>query len=145
MTTITFPSNTAEIIDSIRGAIGRDVYFYTEEKIPCSACDLDPVTDTSLNSFCLVCSGLGYTYTYEYTQVSGHVTHNPQDVMKWTAGGQLYEGDCRVQIKFTEEYKTLVEGASYVIVDGDKYDVHKKIYRGVPSINRILIDLKQRP
>lgn len=142
---ITFPSNTTEIIDSIRGAIGRDVYFYTESKIPCSACDLDPVTDTSLDSFCPVCSGLGYQYTYEESTISGHVIHNPQDMMKWTSGGQLYEGDCRVQIKYTLANDAIVNSATRVNADGDNYTIHKKIYRGVPEINRILLDLKQRP
>jgi len=141
---ITFPTNTTEVIDAIRSAIGREVTFYAEYSVPCSACTLDPVTNTSTNSFCLVCSGEGYVITYSGTTLTGHVTHYPSEIMQWSTGGQYIEGDCRVQIKYTPANITVVDTASYAIIDGKKFDVRKKIMRGFRELNRILIDLIQR-
>lgn len=141
---IVFPENTEEVIDAIRNAIGRDVLFVAEVKVPCSACSIDPVTNTSTNSFCLVCSGVGYIITYSGATISGHVTQGQTDYMQWTPGGQYYDGDCRVQIKYTPENITIIDNASYVMVDDQKFDIRKKTFRGVKNLNRILLDLIER-
>ncbi len=141
---ITWPSDTKVIIDAIRAVIGRPVNFYTEIKTPCSACSIDPITDTSTNSFCLVCSGVGYVIVYSGTTISGHVTQGPIDGMRWATGGQYYDGDCMVQIEYTPSNITVVDNASYVIVDNKKFDVRKKILRGVKNINRIILDMIER-
>ena len=142
---ITFPSNTTEIIDDIRGAIGRPVSFYSiSNETVCSAgCILDPVTNTSTNSFCPVCSGNYYIYTYSGVTVSGHVFWNSSDLMNWPSAGFTFEGECRVQIKYTQELLSLVDNTEYVIVDGKKMTIRNKAYRGVPNINRIILYLDQ--
>jgi hypothetical protein len=141
---ITFPSDTKNVIDAIRTAIGRPVTFVSESKIPCSACSIDPTTDTSVNVFCLSCSGVGYIITYSGIIISGHVTQGPIDGMQWATGGQYFDGDCRVQIEYTQSNITVVDNATYVVVDNKKFDVRKKILRGIKEINRILVDLIER-
>lgn len=143
--TIIWPDNTPSIIDDIRGAIGRPTTWYTvATKTPCDVCGLDPITDTSLDSFCPSCNGLGYLYTYSGTTITGHVTWAFSEQLGWTAGGWQYEGDCRVQIKHTPENVTIVENVEWVDVDGKDMQVTKKTLRGVPTINRILVDLIER-
>lgn len=133
-----------EVVDAIRAAIGRPVIFVAEIKTDCPACNLDPITDTSTNPFCLVCSGVGYLIVYSGTTISGHITQGPTDYMQWFVGGQLKDGECRVQIEYTPGNITVVDNAVYAMIDGTKFDVRKKILRGVKAINRILVDLIQR-
>jgi len=140
---IVFPTNTKDIIDDIRTAIGRNVTFYSENKSKCSSCDLDPVTDTSTNSFCPVCSGVGYLYTYSGMDILAHVTWSPSDIMQWSQGGQYFEGDCRVSVEYTVGNLATVEASKYVVIDTKRLKVLKKMFRGVKDINRILIDLKE--
>lgn len=140
MTTITFPSNTKTIIDSIRTAIGRDVTFYTESETVCSACSRDPVTHNSTNPFCTVCSGIGYIYTWSGEAVVAHITWGGVDTLNWQVGGQMMEGDVRLQIEYTPYNLNLVNTVDYVVVDTRKVEISKKILRGVKPINRILLD-----
>lgn len=139
---ITFPSNTEDIIDAIRGAIGRNVTFVEiTERTPCPVCGIDPVTNTAIDPFCTTCSGYGYLYTYSGTTISGHVTWGHSELLNWQTGGQLDDGECRVQVKYTVANADLVENASWVEIDGRKMQKVKIILRGVPAINRILVDL----
>lgn len=140
---ITFP-DTTDTVDAIRNAIGRPVTFYTQNKVPCSACSIDPITDTSVNSFCTVCSGVGYIVTFSGVSISGHITHAPAEQMQWVTGGQLVDGDCRVQVKYSPETFAMLEQVSYASIDGSTFDVRKMMLRGTPTVNRILIDFIQR-
>ncbi len=143
--TITWPSNTVEIIDEIRYAIGRNVTFYVvDSSTPCPVCDIDPVTNTSIDPFCLTCSGVGYLYTYSGVAVSGHVTWAFSELLSWQSGGKQFEGDCRVQVKYTVANLDAVENSKWVEVDGKQMFVIKKTLRGVQPINRILVDLIER-
>jgi hypothetical protein len=137
---ITFPQNTEITIDAIRSAIGRDVTFYTEERVPCSACGIDTVTDTSTNPFCNVCSGRGYVITLSGTDVLAHITHGPLEVLGWETGGQLREGEVRLQVKYTVVNWNLVTLSKYVTVDDVNYTIRNKIKRGVPQLNRIILN-----
>lgn len=137
---ITYPQNTTEIIDAIRSAIGRDVTIYTEERVVCSACGIDTVTDTSINPFCTTCGGIGYIITLSGADINAHVTHGPLDNLGWETGGQLLEGDVRLQIKYTTVNWNLVSSSKYITVDGVRYIVRNKIKRGVPQLNRIIIN-----
>lgn len=141
MITITYPSNTVEAIDSIRGAIGRDVIFYIPVTTTCSACSYDPVNDTSTNSFCPVCSGEWYIYSYSGISISGHITWGHSDQLGWVSAGQMVDGDCRVQIKYTSANLNTANTAKFLAVDGKKMKVNRQILRGVKEINRILLDL----
>lgn len=140
---IVFPSDTGEVIDAIRLAIGRNVTFYSEHKVPCSACSIDPITNTSINSFCTVCSGVGYVVTLSgYTELA-HITHNPQDIVKYTPGGSYVDGDCLIQTKYTSAIMTIVNRSKFVNVDGTMYTIKTKTPRGFP-LNRVIFLLKER-
>ena len=141
---IVFPTDTYETIDAIRGAIGRDVDFYVPTLSGCPVCDLDPVTNTSTDSFCDVCSGVYWIKTYSIITLSGHVTWGPADVLQWYPGGKMDDGDCRIQIKYTTENDTTVEDVDYVVVDNRQVEIKRVTPRGVPSINRLLLDCVER-
>lgn len=144
MTIITWPSTTKEIIDDIRTAIGRVITFYTETVSGCSVCSLDPISNESTDSFCPSCSGLYWIPVLTTSGILAHITWGSSESLNWVSGGQLFEGDCRVQIEYTPEHITVVDTSAYVEVDGKKMDINKKILRGVQPLNRILLDLKER-
>lgn len=131
------------MIDEIRDAIGRNVTFLIEEKEDCPTCTLDPNTLTSTDSFCPTCSGKGYIITLSGVITKAHITWGPADVMNWSTGGQYIDGDCRIQIEYIPENVTITDTAKYVDVDGKRLTIRKKIFRGVPSLTRILLDLKE--
>jgi hypothetical protein len=128
------------VIDDIRGQIGRDVTFYVATLSGCQICTLDPVTDTSTDSLCSGCDGKYWIPIYNGTTVTGHITWGNADLLDWRTGGQLFEGDCRVQVKYTITNLGLVDSAEYLKVDNKTLEIKSKILRGVPSINRILLD-----
>lgn len=142
---ITFPNNTKNIIDNIRGAIGRYVEFVTVLEEDCATCQTDPITHQSLDSWCPTCSGVGYVYTYSGAFIEAHVTHAPAEMLQWSTGGQYFEGDCRVQIEYTPANVTILGITDHVVVDGQNYDIRKQMLRGVPAVNRILVDLIEKP
>lgn len=142
--TIYWPSDTKTIIDDIRGAIGREVTFQVRTVSGCSLCTLDPISNESTNSFCPSCSGLYWIPVYSGADILAHITWGQSDEMNWKSGGQIYEGDCRIQIEYTPENITIVDTSDYVEVDGKKMDIRKKILRGVQALNRILLDLIER-
>jgi len=141
--TISFPDDTENTIDAIRNAIGRYVTFVTVSATACTAsgCGLDPVTNTSTNSFCTTCSGLYWIPNLSTYVVKAHVTWGNADQLNWVTGGQFFEGDCRIQVKYTPELLAEIERTDHVLVDNKKFEMQSKIYRGVPEINRVLIDL----
>lgn len=128
------------VVDNIRGTIGRAVTFYVPTYSGCSVCSLDPVTNTSTDSLCPTCSGLYWIPTYSGTTVSGHITWGNADLLDWRTGGQLFDGDCRVQIKYTPTIAGVVNSTEYLTVDAKKLEIKSKILRGVPAINRIILD-----
>jgi hypothetical protein len=144
MTTIVFPENTEEVIDGIRDAIGRPTEWQTVTLSGCYLCELDPTTNTATDSFCPVCSGLYWIPTYTTTIISGHVTWGYSEQLGWVTGGQLAEGECRVQIKYTVANLDVIENAKKIFVDGKEMQMEKKTLRGVQNINRILIDLNEK-
>jgi|WetSurMetagenome_2_1015567.scaffolds.fasta_scaffold642257_2 hypothetical protein len=142
MTNIIFPDQT-ETIDKIRNAIAREVDFFIPSFITCSACSLDPVNNSSTDSFCPVCSGSYFIPTYEEVPVTGYISWGFSEQLGWNRGGQIAEGDCRVQIKYTETNISLVENAEYLHVDHRKMKITKQTLRGTPTLNRILLDLQE--
>lgn len=135
------------MVNAIRDVIGRNVTFwYIASTSECAEpnCSLDPVTNTSTNSFCPVCSGHYYIYTYSGEDINAHVTWGFSEQLGWVTGGQLDEGECRVQIEHTAHNVYVVDNAKWVTVDGRIMQIVKKLYRGVQSINRILIDLIEK-
>lgn len=140
---IVFPQTT-EIIDAIRSGIGRDAIFYTPNTVDCPTCEINPITNLSLDSFCPTCSGLGYIYTYSGYSILAHITHNPAEIQQYTSGGVTIEGDLRLQIKYTLQNEDIVSRTSYVLVDNKEYEIKKKTYRGFRDINRMLLDCIER-
>ena len=132
------------IIDDIREHIGREVTFVTATLSGCPVCDLDPVTDTATDSFCPVCSGVYWIKSFINTSVSGHITWGDVDQLNWYSGGQRFDGDARVQVKYTNSMITILDDLEHVVVDGKIMEVQSTIPRGVPSLNRILIDLIEK-
>jgi hypothetical protein len=141
---IVFPSDTTEVIDGIRFAIGRLVDFITPTYSGCSVCTLNPITNESTDSFCPVCSGMYWIETDKITSVSGFVTWKPDGILNWVSAGKLFEGDCAVQIKYTPENVALAKTDTTVLVDGKEMQVFSVTPRGVPEINRLIIALKER-
>lgn len=127
----------------MRAAIGRGVNFVTKVKTDCPVCDIDPFTGNSTDPFCTTCSGIGYTIVPSGTVISGHITWNPSEALYWQTAGQLQQYSCRVQIEHTAENVYVVDHCDYVEVDSKQLRVAQKTYRGVQSLNRIIIDLKE--
>lgn len=140
---ISFPSDSKEVIDAIRGAIGRNVLFYIDTPTACPDCSLDPITNTSTDPYCTTCNGEHWIHSYSPTTILAHVTWSPSESLGWASGGQYIEGDCRVQIELTSGNITTLNNTQYVMVDGRRFTIRKKMYRGVPELNRILVDLSE--
>lgn len=132
------------IIDDIRGIIGRQVVFYRATVSGCSVCSLDPITDTSTDSFCPTCSGIYWIKDYYTTTVTGHIIWGNVDSLDWRTGGQLFDGDCRIQIKLKDDTLDMIEATDYVVADGKVLEIKSHILRGVPTLNRVLVDLIEK-
>jgi hypothetical protein len=147
----TWPTDfEVDVVDSIRDAIGRDTTWYVvASSIACPTCiadgDLyDPVTQTSTDSFCPTCSGSYYIPVYSGTVINGHITWAYSEQLSWPTGSKQFEGDVRIQIKYTEANINTVNIAKWVEVDGRQMEIKKKSLRGVKNINRILVDLLEK-
>lgn len=145
---ITFPSDTKEIIDEIRGRIGRDVIiFVTVTGIACTeaTCSLDPVTNLSTDSFCTVCHGNYWLDTVSGYTCSGHVRWLGADKPLWVAGGVVEDGDCKVTITMSDENLNNVKNSKYFEVDGIEMYMKEYRLRGAKELNRIQIILLEDP
>lgn len=142
---IFWPTNTVEVIDAIRGAIGRDVTFNVLVSTSgCSECGYDPVNDASTDSFCIACSGIYWINTYSGVTVSGHVTWGRSDNLNWRVGGQMFDGDVRIQIKLGSGVTDMLDNTESATVDGKVVEIRKRILRGVQPLNRVLLDCIER-
>lgn len=143
---ISFPSNTRDTIESIIDAIGRNVTFYTSTVSGCTAsgCGLDPVTNTAINSFCTVCSGLYWIPTWSGHDIKAHITWKFSDETTYHPGGIVFLGDGIVKIMYSGPYMDIINSTEYIGVDGKQADIQKVTLLGVPSINRIVLDFKEK-
>jgi len=141
---ITWPSDTRDTIENIITAIGRDVTFYTSTISGCYNCTLDPVTNTSTNSFCPVCSGVYWIPLYSGYNITAHVTWKYADKDKWETGGHVFIGDGIIKVMYSGPYMDIIEDTDYAVVDGKQVNIEKITLLGVPSINRIVLDFKER-
>jgi hypothetical protein len=143
---ITWPSGTRQVIESIIDAIGRDVTFWTSTLSGCTAsgCGLDPVTNTAINSFCTVCSGDYWIPTWSGYDIKAHVTWKYSDQDEFHTGGTVFLGDGIVKIMYSGPYMNIIDQTEYMEVDGKSVDIQRVTLLGVPSINRISLDFKQR-
>lgn len=141
---ITFPSNTRETIESIISEIGRDVTFYIPTESGCYNCSLDPVTDTSVNSFCPVCSGTYWIQTFSGANIKSHITWKYADQEQFHTGGHVYLGDGTIKVMYSVAYLDIINSSEYAAVDGKQVDIQKITLLGVPAVNRIILDFKER-
>jgi hypothetical protein len=143
---IAFPAGTRNTIESIINAIGRDVTFFTSTPSGCtqSGCGLDPVTDTSINSFCPVCSGLYWIPVWSGTDIKAHITWKYSDEYQFNTGGTTFLGDGIVKVMYSGPYMSVINSTEYMVVDGKCADIQRVTLLGVPSINRIILDFKER-
>lgn len=145
MTIAPFPTNTRTQIEEMINQDGRNITFYVvEEYTECSVCNYDPITDTSTDSFCETCSGEYWIPTYSGWTVKAHVTWGKHDITDWETGGMIDNGECSVKFMHTDSAEETVHSSQYVLVDDRTMDIQKLILRGVPSINRIIVLLKER-
>jgi hypothetical protein len=142
---ITFPTNTVQIIDDIRLAVGRPLDFIVVvSSYGCSVCHLDPITNKSDDSFCTVCSGNFWIEELGTVTISAvHITFGPIDLQSWQGGGSLFEGQASAQLKYTDENVVLVDTAKYVVADGKRMEIKSKILRGVKPLNRMILSLQE--
>src|SRR3990172_13235584 len=141
-----FPARTRDVIESIIDEIGRDVTFVTSTTVACtySGDSLDPVTNTSTNSFCPVCSGIWFIPTLSGTNIKAHVTWKYADQDEFHTGGWVFLGDGIVKVMYSGPYMDIINAADYMIVDEKQVDIQKITLLGIPSINRVILDYKQR-
>jgi hypothetical protein len=143
--TIVWPNDTGMVIDAIRDAIGREVEFiYVASSYECSGCSLDPVTNTSDNSFCPICSGAHWIDVISGFAVDAVITWAPSDRPEWQSGGQMLGGDCIIQVKLEDDILEILPTTKTVVVDDKVMEIKKKQLRGVKGLNRILISLIEK-
>lgn len=129
-----------EQIEEIRTAIGRNIQInITVSGVGCPICSLDPITNTSVNSYCPVCHGLYWLETTSGILVSGHVRWFSSEKPYLQPGGQLPEGDCQVTIAYTDANLSAVEHAQDFIVDAKRMTLKSYKLKGVKTPNRIAI------
>lgn len=146
MSKIIWPENTTEIIDAIRGTIGRPIEIITASAdVTCSACSLDPLSHRSTNPFCPVCSGAGYITVFSGTTLSAHVRWGTVDKGLSYPGGRLITGDCQATVAYSDTTLELLQTAAYIIIDDKQLYLDTYDLRGVPEINRIVLKLLQNP
>ena len=144
---IHWPDNTTDIIDDIRDTIGRDVTIYTTVSgIPCpaSGCSLDPVTNLAVDQFCTTCSGDYWIDTISGVTVTARVRMKNVDVPVWTVGGFIVDGDAQIQVKYTVAAVSAIENVDYFEVDGKEFVQKDLSFRGVPTVNRIVVTLVEK-
>jgi len=144
---IVFPTNTTETINNIRNAIGRltDFYYvYSSMPCPSGACHLDPITNTSTNSWCIICSGNYWIPLYSKQSILAHVTWGASDLASWQTGGLIYDGDCTLQIAYSGGVEDLIDKTRFVVVDNKQMEIKKSALRGFQGINRVILTLIEK-
>lgn len=138
-----FP-NTVDTKDEIRSTIQRSIVINVAvEGTPCPVCDLDPITNTSTNSFCDTCSGVYWLNTTSGYTTSGHVKWVGADQPLYTPGGIIDVGNCIVTIKYTNDNLTAVENSDSFIVDNKDMYLKTFVTKGVQELDRIRVILKE--
>lgn len=148
MTLSIFPKVQAreQIEEIINNSTGREIelfYVYSTYACPNPDDSLDPITNTSTNSFCAVCSGTYWIDVYSGVTMSAHVTWKFDYKNEFETGGRIFIGDAQAKVMHSPEREQLVKEAKYLVVDGKTMDTVKTTMLGNP-INRMVISLKER-
>jgi hypothetical protein len=140
-----FPDNTRDSIQEIIDMIGRTVTFYDEVTVSgCGACSLDPIANTSTDSFCPVCYGTYWIPIYSGLPLTAHITYGQVDDKSWQTGGILDNGTITAKVMYSGWIADWINEAEYVVIDDREFDVVNVDIRGVPSVNRIIVRLKEK-
>ena len=144
--TINFPSNTKEIIDSIREVIGRNIEIhYTVSGAACPTCTQDTLTGRSIDPFCVTCGGVGYINTPVTVSALAHVRWTNVGDSYNSPAGEIDTGNCIVTMEYVESLPSIVESSDYFLVDDVKLYYIDYDLRGVKEINRIAVKLQEDP
>jgi len=76
--------------------------------------------------------------------VLAHVNWGRGDITKWETGGIYFDGDCTAQVEYTAENLDAIDKAEYVVVDERELEIKSKYLRGVPELNRVILNLVER-
>jgi hypothetical protein len=138
---INFPS-TKDTKDAIRLAIGQMATFVIQgDKTACPTCSganlYDGVNETSLDSFCPVCSGAYWITNDVSSGVLAHVRWGKEDYNNYTSAGEIPTGNCSVTININDLSNEYVSKIKYIIVDNRQVEVTQTVYRGIPTRDRI--------
>lgn len=134
-----------ETVEAIIREVARDVLFYYPISVSgCSLCSLDPITNTSIDSFCLQCGGEYWIPTFSGVTMSGKVAWGKSEDKDWQTGGLIDTGDCLVTVLHTTTTENIIFSSEYVRIDNRELDVKNIILRGTPQINRILVVLTEK-
>lgn len=140
-----WPSNTREVISGIIDQIGRDVeIFFVWSSYACPDCSLDPITNTSSDSFCPTCSGEYWVDVMSGVTRLAHVTWKFDYGNEFQTGGRNMIGDARVKIMHSDADEALVKQSKYLVVDDKIMNLEKTTLLGAPQVNRIIMDLKEK-
>jgi hypothetical protein len=134
-----------QIEEIINMSTGRDVeVFYVYSTYACPVCDLDPITQTSVDSYCETCSGTYWIDIYSGAVWSGHVTWKYDYKNEFETGGRIFIGDVQVKVIHDEGREDLLKNSvKYLIVDDVTVDIVKITKLGNPP-NRLIISCKER-
>ncbi len=140
---IVWPEGTSQIIHDIIQEIGRDVSFYVASLSGCPDCTLDPVTNTSTDSFCPTCSGVYWLKTYTTYTTKAHVTWKYADDLEFTTGGYIFEGDGIIKIPYSGDWPSIADSSEFAVVEDKQVKLGRITLLGVPEINRVIIQFKE--
>jgi len=139
---IEFPE-TKTIKDAIRLVIGRDIDFVFKSFTECPTCSglgyHDEVNESSLNSFCTVCSGVYWIPTESIVTKNAHVRWRSADEPRQETGGETIIGDCIITISSDALTSIQLGSIQEIRVDERKLVPMRTIPRGVPNIDRYRI------
>ena len=138
-----FPANSRDYIEAMIDEIGVPVSFVVASVSGCYACGYDPITDASTDYSCTVCSGLYWIETLSGTTYNAHVTWKYSEGLDWQTGGINMLGDCKVKVMHSDAREAVVRTAKYAVVDGRHMNIEKITLLGKPTVNRIIVDLKE--
>jgi len=146
---ITWPTaHSAEVISKMRDAIGRNITIYINVSgVACAAsgCTLDPVTNYSTNSFCETCGGNYWLQTTSAWVCMAHIRWGSADQPLYSPGGIVDEGTCKVTIAYSGNALNNVRDSHHFVVDDKEMYLKNYAFKGVQTINRLAITLKEDP
>jgi len=142
--TISFPSDTKSIKDSIRTAVGQTATFVLQSATTaCPECSIsgglyyDEVNNVSLNQYCTTCSGAYWIDTDSTTDVIAHVRWKTGDESDYGPAGYSLIGDVSVTIASDALTSEQLSQIKEIIIDSRKVKPYRTIYRGAPTRDRI--------